>query len=349
MRIAQIAPLYESVPARGHGGTERVVHHLTEELVRQGHDVTLYATGDSETSARLVPGCVKGLRSLAWDVDPLPMHLCLVEQVLSEAEQFDLLHFHLDLFHLPILRRQPVTHLTTLHHGLERPGVQTLLQQAGPRLPLVAVSEAQAESAPDLHLEGVVSPGIPSGEMPYRANPGSYLLFLGRLSPEKGACRAIEIARRAGLPLKIAGKYDPLHPEYFEACLRPQFGEPFVEYLGEVGDAERGDLLAGALGLLFPVRFPETFALVLIEAMAAGTPVVGFSAGSVPDVVQDGVTGFVVPDVSAAADAATRLDTLDRCAVRRRFEDRFTAPRMAQQYLRLYERVLSRRQVLSVA
>lgn len=349
MRIAQIAPLYESVPALGHGGTERVVHYLTEELVRLGHDVTLYASGDSRTSARLVAACARGLRSQAWDVDPLPMHLYMVEQVLAEADRYDLLHFHLDLVHLPILRRESVPHVTTLHHGLERPGVQALLH-TGSLLPLVAVSEAQAEAAsPDVRFEGIVSPGLPVDEIPFRDQPGDYLLFLGRLSPEKGACRAVEIARRAGLPLRIAGKYDPMHPEYFEACVRPLMGAPFVEYLGEVGDVERRQLLAGARALLFPVQFPEPFGLVLIEAMAAGTPVVGFRAGCVPDVVQDGVTGFVVGDVAEAAQAAARLDTLDRSAARAAFEERFTVERMAREYVRLYERLLARRQVLSVA
>lgn len=347
MRIAQIAPLSESVPARGHGGTERVVHYLTEELIRQGHEVTLYASGDSETSARLVPGCPRALRSGACEVDPLPMHLCMVEQALADAANHDVLHFHLDLVHLPILRREPALHLTTLHHAADRPGVRALLQPDAP-LPLVAISEAQAEGVPDVRFSAVIHHGIPRDEIRFQPSPQGYLLFLGRLSPEKGACRAVEIARRSGLPLKIAGKYDPLHPEYFEACLPPLFREPFVEYLGEVGDAERRELLRNARGLLFPVRSAEPFGLVLIEAMAAGTPVVAFRAGAVPELVAEGVTGHVVADAGEAALAASNLEALDRSGIRRHFEERYTADRMAREYVAVYERLLARQQVLSV-
>lgn len=348
MRIAHIAPLYERVPARGHGGTERVVHHLVEEQVRQGHEVTLYASGDSETSARLVPGCRRALASDNWDADPLPTHLCMVEQALAAAADYDLMHFHLDLVHLPVLRREPVLHVSTLYHSLTRPGVGDLLRHSA-GLPLVAVSETQAQAAPDLPCAAVIHHGIPLGEITFQDEPGEYLLYLGRLSPDKGACRAVEIARRAGLPLKMAGKYDPLHPEYYEACVRKLLAEPFVDYLGEVGDAERCELLRNARGLLFPVQADEPFGLVLLEAMAAGTPTVAFAAGAVPEIVTHGATGFLVHGVGEAAAAALALETLDRKAVRAGFEAHFTVERMAREYLSLYQRVLARRQILSVA
>ncbi|GIX49481.1 MAG: glycosyl transferase [Candidatus Tectimicrobiota bacterium] len=340
MRIAQVSPLYERVPPLYYGGTERIVAFLTEELVRQGHEVTLFASGDSLTRARLRPIIPRALRLDGSYADPIAPHVVLVERVFQELAHFDVVHFHIDYLHYPLLRRQKTPALTTLHGRLDLPELRLLYAEFR-EVGVVSISNAQRRPLPWLNWLGTVYHGLPPEQHAFRDTPGQYLAFVSRLSPEKGAERAIAIARRAGLPLKLAGKVDAVDRAYFEAVVKPLLREPGVEYLGEISEAEKDALLGQAAALLFPITWPEPFGLVMIEAMACGTPVIAFPYGSVPEVIDDGVTGFVVPDVDAAVQAVARLDTLSRQRCRETFLARFTAARMAQDYLRLYARLLA--------
>lgn len=338
MRIAQIAPLHESVPPKTYGGIERIVDYLVHELVEMGHEVTLYASGDSVTPARLRPGCDVSLRAAGWEHEPTALHLLLVECAMAEASEHDFLHFHLDAVHFPFLRRQPVAHLTTLHNGLEHPGIPQLLHEYR-ELPLVSISNAEREPVPDANYAGTVYNGIPRDLLRFESGKGRYLAFLGRFSPEKGACRAIEIARRVGMPIKLAGKHDPRYSDYYEAEVKPRLAESFVEYVGEINDREKQEFLGNATALLFPIEWREPFGLVMIESMACGTPVVAYPNGAVPEVIDDGVTGYVVRNLDAAAEAVRKVEALSRLACRERFELRFTAERMARDYVRVYEQL----------
>jgi glycosyltransferase involved in cell wall biosynthesis len=335
LRIAQIAPLYESVPPQGYGGTERVVSYLTGELVRQGHEVTLFASGDSATSARLVPICPRSLRLDPGCVDPLAHHVRMLEAVYRRAAEFDVLHFHVDYLHFPWSRRHRAPHLTTLHGRLDIPDLVPLYREYR-EMPVVSISDAQRAPLPWLRWLGTVHHGLPRDLLAAGTEPGDHLLFVGRTSPEKGLDAAIEIARRAGLPLKIAAKVDRADRAYFEEVIRPLLGQPHVEFLGEVGEQEKGPLLRGARALLFPVDWPEPFGLVMIEALACGTPVVAFRRGSVPEILADPRAGFLCDGVEEAAAAVARAGDLDRRGCREVFEERFTATRMAREYLRLY-------------
>jgi glycosyltransferase involved in cell wall biosynthesis len=343
VKIAQISPLIESVPPRLYGGTERVVAYLTDELVRQGHEVTLFASGDSRTSANLVPGCRHALR-----VDPdvrahHPHHLIMMGQVKRRAPDFDILHFHTDLVHFPVFSSSSNPTLTTLH------GRQDLLELRNfytsfPDMPLVSISNAQRKPIPDANFAGTVLHGLPADLLPPNLRPrGDYLAFVGRISPEKGVDRAIEIAGAAGMPLKIAAKVDRADEAYFRERIAPLLATPGVKYIGEIDEREKARFLGDAAALLFPIDWPEPFGLVMIEAMACATPVVAFDRGSVREVIDHGVTGWIVGGTEEAIRAVKPTTQLDRKAVRRQFQQRFTARRMANDYIRLYQDIIAQR------
>jgi glycosyltransferase involved in cell wall biosynthesis len=335
MRIAQVAPLYESVPPQTYGGTERVVSYLTEELVRLGHEVTLFASGDSLTSARLVPACARALRLDPGVTDQLAHHVLLLEEVYAQQEEFDVLHFHIDYLHYPLTRRQRARHLTTLHGRLDIPDLVPLYREFH-EMPVVSISDAQRRPLPWLRWLRTVYHGLPEREFPFGAGDGGYLAFLGRISPEKGVETAIEIARAAGVPLAIAAKVDRADREYFEQSVRPLLAQSHVEFLGEIGGADKARFLGRALGLLFPIDWPEPFGLVMIEAMACGTPIVARRCGSVPEVMADPRSGFIFDTLEEAVAAVGRLPALARRGCRQVFEERFTAPRMARDYVEVY-------------
>ncbi|GBD25643.1 Spore coat protein SA [bacterium HR30] len=339
MRIAQVAPLIESVPPKLYGGTERVVSYLTEALVDMGHEVTLFASGDSDTRARLVSTCSRALRLDPSVRDPLPHTLLLIERVRQMADEFDVLHFHVDLLHFPVFRSLRERTLTTLHGRLDLPDLVPLAREFSD-MPVVSISDAQRAPLPWMRWVATVPHGLPKDLLRFQPKPDGYLAFLGRISPEKGPDRAIRIARRAGLPLKIAAKVDRADEAYFETVIRPMLRQPGVEFLGEITEAEKSQFLGGAMALLFPVDWPEPFGLVMIEAMACGTPVIAFRRGSVPEVLEHGVSGFIVNDEGEALRAVERLNELDRREIRCAFERRFTAQRMARDYLALYEALL---------
>lgn len=337
MRIAQVSPLYEAVPPRWYGGTERIVSYLTEELVRQGNDVTLYASGDSVTAARLVAPCERALR-LDAHRDPLAHHVLLLEMVMRDAASYDVIHFHIDYLHFPLSRRAGVPHLTTLHGRLDLPDLPPLYREFAEQ-PLVSISDAQRRPLPGANWIRTVYHGLRAERYPPCERAGDYLAFLGRISPEKRVDRAIEIAGRAGLPLRIAAKIDEVDRAYFDAEIAPLFRRSHVEYLGEVSEDEKVAFLGGALALLFPIDWPEPFGLAMIEAMACGTPVIAFPHGSVPEVVDEGKTGFVVGSIDEAVRAVERVGSLSRRECRAVFDRRFTAERMARDYLQVYEQL----------
>ena len=323
-----------------YGGTERVVSYLTEELVRQGHDVTLFASGDSITRARLVACLERSLRLDKQVIDPLAHHFVLLEEVFARAKDFDILHFHIDYLHYPISKRQKsLVHVTTLHGLLDMKDLKPLYKSFG-AVPLVSISNAQRRPLPRANWQGTVYHGLPTDLYKPCENRGDYLVFLGRVSVEKRLDRAIEIAKRTGMNLKIAAKVDNADRKYFEKSIKPLLDDPLVEWIGEVSENDKQNLLANAYALLFPIDWPEPFGLVLIEAMACGTPAIAYRCGSVPELVEEGVTGFIVDDLKAAVEAVAKVQTLDRRLCRRRFEERFSAERMAHGYLEVYERIL---------
>jgi glycosyltransferase involved in cell wall biosynthesis len=336
MKVAQIAPLSESVPPKLYGGTERVVSYLTEELVRRGHAVTLFASGDSVTSAELAAPVPTALRLDPRVRDPLPHFAIMLDQVRRRSAEFDVLHFHIDILHFPLFRDIAATTLTTLHGRQDLPDLPPLYR-AFAEMPLVSISHAQRSPLPPLNWVATVHHGLPRDL--YAFTPGGtdgYLAFLGRISPEKRPDRAIEIAIRAGIALKIAAKVDAVDRAYFEARIRPMLAHPLVEFIGEIGEREKSAFLGGARALLFPIDWPEPFGLVAIEAMACGTPVVAFRCGAAPEVIDPGLTGFVVDTLDDAVAAVTRIATLDRARVRAAFERRFSVERMADDYLAAY-------------
>jgi glycosyltransferase involved in cell wall biosynthesis len=343
MRIAQVAPLYESVPPRLYGGTERVVSYLTEELIGQGHEVTLFASGDSETRANLVAPCRRALRLDRRCVNPLVHHLLMLERVFQDVSRFDIIHFHCDYLHFPLSRRHPCPHLTTLHGRLDIPDLQPLYREFADE-PLVSVSDAQRRPLPWANWLGTVHHGLPLDLHTFRDRPGQYLAFLGRISPEKRVDRAIQIARDAGVPLKIAAKVDVVDRTYFEETIQPLLkgARPLVEFVGEIGGQEKDEFLGNASALLFPIDWPEPFGLVMIEALACGTPVIAYRKGSVPELLEDGVSGFVVETIAQAVQAVGRVASLSRSKCRQVFEALFGAARMARDYVRLYHRLLDR-------
>lgn len=343
MKIAQIAPLFESVPPRLYGGTERVVHYLTEELVRQGHKVTLFASGDSITSAELVPCTTQALR-LDPDVrDSIPHQMLLLDKVRQRAEEFDVLHFHVDYLHFPLFRTQAGRTVTTLHGRQDLPDHMPFYAHF-PEMPLVSISNAQRAPLPRANFVATVYHGLPLDlHKPTSQPKGGYLAFLGRISPEKRPDRAIEIAQAAGLPLKIAAKVDNADEAYFRDMIAPLLDRPGVQFIGEINETEKTEFLGNAAALLFPIDWPEPFGLVMIEAMACGTPVLAFRGGSVAEIVEDGITGRIVESVEEAAQAMPSLLALDRKTIRARFEERFSATRMAAEYLKLYQKLLRKR------
>jgi glycosyltransferase involved in cell wall biosynthesis len=346
MRIAQIAPLYESVPPKLYGGTERVVSHLTDALVKRGHEVVLFASGDSKTQAQLIPCRDVALRldrKLSWDI---PAHLAMLTEVRKHAPQFDILHFHLDCFHLPLFNDLAHRTLTTMH-GRQDIRDLRVLHRHYPNYPLISISRAQRRPLPHLNWIKTIHHGYPKTQ--YGFSPAArdgYLAFLGRIAPEKGVDRAIQIARLAGLPLRIAAKVDSVNRDYFETRIEPLLKSPGIEFLGEIGEDAKSEFLGGAYALLFPISWPEPFGLVMIEAMACGTPVIAFNQGAVPEVIQDGKTGFVVQTVNEAVDATSRLSTIDRAVVRATFERRFSADTMAANYEAAYETVFANREAV---
>src|SRR5438094_3258 len=294
MRIAQVAPLYESVPPKYYGGTERVVSYLTEELVRQGHEVTLFASGDSVTKARLIAACQRSLRLDKHCIDQFAHHIVMLERVFQQAREFDIVHFHVDYLHFSTSRRQQITHVTTLHGRLDIPDLLPLYQEFRD-MPVISISNVQREPLPWANWQATVYHGLPADLYRFRAQPGSYLAFLGRISPEKRVDRAIEIAKRTGIPLKVAAKVDPVDKDYFEREIEPLLRDSAVaECVGEISDEEKDEFLGNAYALLFPIDWPEPFGLVMIEAMACGTPVIAYDGGAVSEVIEEGQTGFSV-------------------------------------------------------
>jgi glycosyltransferase involved in cell wall biosynthesis len=341
MRIAQVTPLTEAVPPKLYGGTERVVHWLTEELVTLGNDVTLFASGDSKTSARLDAIWPKALRLDGSVRDPNALHMVMLERVRQKCddEEFDFLHFHLDYYPFSLFSRQPTPFLTTLHGRLDLPEHQPVFTTFS-SVPVISISNSQRRPVPQANWIGTIHHGLPENLLTPRPVTPSYLGVLGRIAPEKGVDRAIKIAIRCGIPLKIAAKIDRADEEYFAEVIRPMIDHPLVEYIGEISDREKSDFLSGAMGLLVPIDWPEPFGLVMIEAMACGTPVIAYNRGSVPEIVEQDLTGFIVEDEISAVAAVGRLHQLDRGMIRKQFEARFTARRMALDYLAAYRSLM---------
>ena len=340
MRIAQIAPLAEAVPPRLYGGTERVVFWLTEELVRMGHEVTLFASGDSQTSAELEPCWPEALRLNPGQLDPMLPYAVMLQRLAERSGEFDIIHAHIDWLHIPLLRGRGAPFVTTLHGRLDLPNLSERFAQCFADASMISISDAQRTPLPNAHWIATVYHGIPADQFTPNFAPHRYLAFLGRITPEKGPESAIRLAQAAGLPLKIAAKVDKADREYFENRVEPLIDGHQIEFVGEIDEQKKQTFLGQAAALIFPICWPEPFGLVLIEAMACGTPVIAFRAGSVPEIVEDGITGFVV-DPDNALTAIDRVVSLDRRKVRERFEQRFTASRMAADYIRVYEQVLA--------
>jgi glycosyltransferase involved in cell wall biosynthesis len=348
MKIAQIAPLVESVPPTLYGGTERVVSWLTEELVAQGHEVTLFASGDSQTAAKLVPIVPRGLR-LDGIHDSTPYNMRMLDQVAARQDEFDMLHFHIDFFQSPLFRGMAHKTLTTLHGRQDLPELPDIYR-AFPHMPLVSISNHQRLPVPPVNWMGTVYHGLPNTLLKEGRGEGGYLAFLGRICPDKGILAAIEIARRAGMTLKVAAKVDPADQVYYDEQVAPVLAHsPHVEFIGEINDARKPEFLGNARALLFPICWPEPFGLVMIESMACGTPVIAFNCGSVPEIMENGLTGYVVDDVDQAVVAVGKLDALFRPSIRSRFEERFSVAAMARDYVRIYHQLATSGDVTAVA
>ena len=343
MRIAQVAPLTEAVPPKFYGGTERVVHWITEELVALGNDVTLFASGDSHTSAKLDATWPKALRLDGSVRDPNALHMVMLERVRQkcDAEEFDFLHFHLDYMPFSLFVRQPTPFLTTLHGRLDLPEHQPVFSTFS-NIPVISISNAQRRPVPQANWLRTIHHGLPENLLTPQPVKPSYLAVLGRIAPEKGVDRAIKIAIRCGIPLKIAAKVDRADQDYYDELIRPMMDHPLVEYIGEISDHEKSDFLSGAIGLLLPIDWPEPFGLVMIEAMACGTPVIAYNRGSAAEIIEDGVTGFIVEDETSAVADVGRLADLNRARIRREFEARFTARRMALDYMAAYRSLIDK-------
>jgi glycosyltransferase involved in cell wall biosynthesis len=338
LRIAQVAPLVETVPPDSYGGTERIVSYLTEELVRTGHDVTLFASGGSTTKAKLVPVSEQSLRSDPTVQDPLTRSIVEIEEVLKRTEDFDLIHFHDGYVHFPLSRRLPIPTVTTMHGRMDLPDLVPIFREY-PEVPLISISDQQRSPLPFANWVATVQHGLPEHLFSFRSDPEDYAAFVGRICPEKRPDRAIEIAKHVGMPLKIAAKVDKVDEQYFEAKIKPLLNSSLVEFIGEVNDAEKNVLLGGARALLFPIDWPEPFGLVMIESLACGTPVVAFECGSVPEVLEHGKTGFIVRTMDEAKQALRRVETISRSVCRQEFEGRFTSEKMAENYVLAYERL----------
>src|SRR5262245_28100650 len=339
MRIAQVAPLYERVPPLCYGGTERIVSYLTEELINQGHQLTLFASGDYLTQAELVSPCAQALRLDAACKDQLAYHFLQLEQVSRNAADFDIIHFHIDYLHYPLSRKLGAPHLTTLHGRLDLPDLVPLYYEFAD-VPVVSISNSQRIPLPWINWQGTVYHGIPQSLYKCKPIQGNYLVFLGRISPEKRVDRAIEIAKRAKMKLKIAAKVDAVDRCYMDTEIRPLLDHPLIEFIGEIGNEEKAELLGNAYALLFPIEWVEPFGLVMIEAMACGTPVIAFRRGSVPEVIDDNVTGFIVESIDDSVRALDKIQHFDRTRCRSVFEKRFSAARMAADYVKIYTELM---------
>jgi glycosyltransferase involved in cell wall biosynthesis len=339
MRIAQIAPLAESVPPKLYGGTERVVSWLTDELVAIGHDVTLFASGDSVTTGKLVPVIARAIRLCRPRPEPFPAYAAQLDAIVKGAQEFDVVHCHTDWIHLPLVSGLRLPHVTTIHNRLDTPDLPPIVRRF-PDAPLISISDHHRTPLPSANWLGTVYHGMPASTLSPSYEPGRYLAFLGRLTKEKGPEAAIRIAKAAGLELRMAAKIPRAETRYFKECLQPLVDGEQIRLVGEIHDRAKGDLLRAASALLFPIDWPEPFGLVMIEAMACGTPVIAYRRGSVPEVVDEGVTGFVVDNEDEAIAAVRRIGELDRRTVRATFERRFTARRMAEDYIRHYASLL---------
>ena len=342
MRIAQIAPLAESCPPKLYGGTERIVSYLTEELVRQGHDVTLFASGDSQTTARLVPCCDVALRLNPAIRDAMPYYMMMLDDVMRRRDEFDVLHFHMDVLQFPLIRPIAARTMTTLHGRLDLPDLVPFYK-AFAEIPVVSISDHQRLPMPPVNWAATVHHGLPPGLLTFSPQPrpapdGGYLAFLGRISPEKRPDRVLEIAAGSGMRCKIAAKVDRADQAYWDEVIAPTLARhPEAEYIGEINDSQKGEFLGNAAALIFPIDWPEPFGLVMIEAMACGTPVIAYRCGSVPEIIEEGVSGFIVESIEEAIAAVPRALALDRAEVRAAFENRFTVDRMAEDYVALYQ------------
>jgi glycosyltransferase involved in cell wall biosynthesis len=345
MKIAQVAPLVESVPPVLYGGTERVVSYLTEELVRLGHDVTLYASGDSQTSARLKPICKRALRLDDRCQSPLAHHTVMLQEVFRESKQYDIIHFHTDYLHFPLARFSQVPHVTTLHGRLDLPDLKPLYREFS-EMPVISISDSQRKPLPGANWRATIYNGIPEDLLKFHPEPGNYLAFIGRISPEKGIEDAIEIAIRFDMEIRIAAKIDPLDNSYFNEKIKPLLSHHLVNFIGEVGDKEKNSFLGNAYALLFPIKWPEPFGLVMIESMACGTPVIAYHCGAVPEVMRNEVTGFIVENIAGAVNAAHRISTINRSSCRKVFDECFSAGRMTRGYLNAYKERIDSKQNL---
>jgi glycosyltransferase involved in cell wall biosynthesis len=339
MKIAQVAPLYESVPPKLYGGTERVVSYLTEELVEMGHEVTLFASGDSETAARLIPACPTSLRLAKGCIDQLAHHYVMLEDVMERAKEFDIIHFHVDYLHFPLSRITGFPHVTTLHGRLDLPDLVPLYRKYR-EMPVISICRSQRKALCWANWVANVYHGLPE-RLPLGDGSGKYLAFLGRICPEKRVDRAIQIALEVGMPLKIAAKVDRVDREYHESKIKPLLVNSNIEYIGEITEQQKAEFLGDAYAHLFPIDWPEPFGLTMIEAMACGTPTIAFDCGSVPEVITHGVSGLIVNNMLGAVSAVAEASTLSRAACRQEFERRFTASRMARDYVKIYEAMLS--------
>ncbi len=338
MKIAQIPPLYESVPPQKYGGTERVVSYLVEELVRQGHEVTLFGTGDSITKATLYEICDRATRLNEQCIDPYTYHILQLQELYEHSGEFDIIHFHNDYLHFPLSGLGKYAHITTLHGRMDLPELKRLYTKFG-QMPVVSISNDQRRPLPFANWVDTIYHGLPAELYQQGSGDGGYLAFLGRISPEKRPDRAIEIAKQSGVPLKIAAKVDRVDLDYYNDYIKPMMDHPLIEFIGEIGDAEKGKFLGDAAALLFPIDWPEPFGMVLIEAMACGTPVIAFPLGSVPEIIKDGRNGYVVDNVEDAVTAVSKLPLISRHGCRALFEGCFTAERMAKDYVRIYEMI----------
>jgi glycosyltransferase involved in cell wall biosynthesis len=339
MRVAQVSPLYESVPPKSYGGTERVVSYLTEELVRMGHDVTLFASGDSTTAARLIAPCEQSLRLSKKCIDVHAHHVLQLELVTRHCDSFDVIHYHTDYFHFPLSRRMKTPNVTTLHGRLDIPDLRGLYAEFADA-PLISISNSQRRPLRRAHWVGTVYHGLPDDLYQFHPTSDGYLAFIGRFSPEKRPDRAIKIAKTTGMPIKVAAKIDRSDKAYFERVVRPLLDDPLVEYVGEIGEKEKDEFLGRAAALIFPIEWPEPFGLVMIEAMACGTPVIATAFGAVPEVLEHGTTGIIVSRFDDLPRAVEQIDKIDRKRCRETFLERFTARRMAADYVRIFEQML---------
>lgn len=341
MKIAQIAPLYESVPPKMYGGTERIVSYLSDTLIKLGHDVTLFASGDSETLARLVPVCPSSLRLDKQSTDPLAHHINELQMVQDRLHAFDILHYHIEHLHFPLARINKKPQITTLHNRLDMPDLQYLYDTFND-MPVVSISNSQRAPLPQAHWAGTVYHGIPRDLYPYGEGTGNYVAFIGRISPEKRVDRAIEVAKKAGIKLKIAAKIDKESQEYYEESIQHLMDHPLIEFIGEIGEAQKGELMGNAKALLFPIDWPEPFGMVMVESMACGTPVIAYGCGAVPEVVDAGQTGYIVQSIEEAVTALENIDQISRRECRQVFEQRFTADKMTENYINVYKQMLNK-------